>query len=65
VKDNQKITAGQELISFDVEQIKAKGYDPVVLIIVTNQNEQQHLKKYAVSNEQVTAGNKLLEISNK
>lgn len=65
VKDNQKITAGQELISFDVEQIKAKGYDPVALIIVTNQNEQQHLKKYAVSNEQVTAGNKLLEISNK
>jgi PTS system beta-glucosides-specific IIC component len=65
VKDNQKVTAGQDLISFDVEQIKAKGYDPVVLIIVTNQNEQQHLKKYAVSNEQVTAGNKLLEINNK
>ncbi len=66
VKDGQSITAGQKLISFDLDHIKSAGYDPVVLIIVTNQNEQQQLKKYAVSNEQqVTAGNNLLEISNK
>ncbi|KRL14523.1 beta-glucoside-specific PTS transporter subunit IIABC [Schleiferilactobacillus perolens] len=39
VKAGDHVTAGQKLLSFDLKQIKEKGYDPTVMIIVTNSND--------------------------
>ncbi|MFD1465903.1 beta-glucoside-specific PTS transporter subunit IIABC [Lapidilactobacillus mulanensis] len=36
VKVNEHVEAGQALLHFDLAQIKAAGYDPTVMIIVTN-----------------------------
>lgn len=65
VKDNQSIVVGQKLISFDIENIRAKGYDPVVLTIITNQADVQQLKKHANLQQHVTTETKLFEISSK
>ena len=36
VEKGQKITAGQELIEFDLDKIKEAGYDPTIMMIITN-----------------------------
>ncbi|MGC5772534.1 beta-glucoside-specific PTS transporter subunit IIABC [Paenibacillus pabuli] len=36
VKENDRITIGDKLVEFDLEQIKAAGYDPTVMVVVTN-----------------------------
>lgn len=36
VKENETIKAGDRLVEFDLEQIKAAGYDPTVMVVVTN-----------------------------
>lgn len=36
VKKGDKIKAGQELIDFDINAIKKAGYDPTVIMIITN-----------------------------
>lgn len=39
VAEKEQISAGQKLLSFDLELIKQHGYDPVVLMIITNSND--------------------------
>lgn len=36
VKENEKIKVGDRLVEFDLEQIKAAGYDPTVMVVITN-----------------------------
>lgn len=36
VKENDQITIGDKLVEFDLKQIVAAGYDPTVMIVVTN-----------------------------
>lgn len=42
VQAGDKVKAGELLVSFDVEQIEAAGYDPVILLIFTNPDQQPH-----------------------
>lgn len=39
VKKGQKISTGDKLIEFDLDAIKAAGYDPTVIMIVTNASD--------------------------
>lgn len=39
VKKGQKISRGDKLIEFDLDAIKAAGYDPTVIMIVTNASD--------------------------
>lgn len=39
VKDGDIVEAGQKLVSFDIEAIKAEGYDVITPVIITNTNE--------------------------
>lgn len=54
VKVGDKVTRGQKMIHFNVDEIIALGYDPTVICIVTNQDqfkiESYHLEE-SVSNE--------------
>ena len=36
VKKGDKVKAGQELLDFNIDEIKKAGYDPTVIMIVTN-----------------------------
>ncbi|MNC79621.1 PTS system beta-glucoside-specific transporter subunits IIABC [compost metagenome] len=36
VKENDRIGIDDKLVEFDLEKIKAAGYDPTVMVIVTN-----------------------------
>ncbi|MEK5504646.1 MULTISPECIES: PTS sugar transporter subunit IIA [unclassified Paenibacillus] len=36
VRENDQITIGNKLVEFDLKQIVAAGYDPTVMIVVTN-----------------------------
>ncbi|WP_445670917.1 PTS glucose transporter subunit IIA [Paenibacillus sp. FSL R5-0473] len=36
VKENDRIIIGDKIVEFDLEQIKAAGYDPTVMVVVTN-----------------------------
>lgn len=44
VKDGDKVKAGQLLISFDMDKIKAAGYDVTTPMIVTNTDDYQEVK---------------------
>ncbi|MGW9527238.1 beta-glucoside-specific PTS transporter subunit IIABC [Paenibacillus terrae] len=41
VKENDQIKMGDKLVEFDLEQIKASGYDPTVMVIITNSTNYQ------------------------
>ncbi|MFT9003548.1 MAG: glucose PTS transporter subunit IIA, partial [Liquorilactobacillus hordei] len=41
VKQGQHVNQGEELITFDAEQIKANGYDNTVMMIVTNTKQYE------------------------
>ncbi|AZN76175.1 PTS beta-glucoside transporter subunit EIIBCA [Lactobacillus acidophilus] len=36
IKQGMRVKAGDELVSFDIDKIKAAGYDPTVMMIITN-----------------------------
>jgi PTS system arbutin-like IIC component len=40
-----KVTAGTPLLKFDKQKIKAAGYDPTVMMVITNSAEYPLLKK--------------------
>lgn len=39
VEEGQKVKAGQKLMTFDIEKIKAAGYSPVAAVLLTNSDE--------------------------
>lgn len=61
VKKDQEVKTGDLLVEFDLEAIKELGYDPVVMIIVTNSNE--FLEVLPVEENQVENTSDLLLIA--
>ena len=39
VEEGQKVKAGQKLMTFDIEKIKAAGYSPVAAVLLTNSDD--------------------------
>lgn len=48
VQVGQHVTAGEVLETFDLDKIKAAGYNPITMMVVTNQDN------YAVAVDEVT-----------
>ena len=44
VKNGDKVKMGQPLIEFDIDKIKAAGYDTTTMLVVTNHNDYDHVK---------------------
>lgn len=57
VAEGDTVKAGDQLIKFDAELIKSKGYQTTCILVVTNSNEYPNMKKHtgmdAVVNETV------------
>ena len=51
---------GQLLVSFDMEKVKAAGYDVTTPLIVTNSDDYKDVK--ILSEDSVTPSDKVLEI---
>ncbi|MHC9532176.1 beta-glucoside-specific PTS transporter subunit IIABC [Dellaglioa sp. BT-FLS60] len=54
VQDGQKINAGDLLTTFDLEALKENGYDPTIMVIVTNSNRVSDI---TISDDNVVATN--------
>ncbi|WP_414842062.1 PTS beta-glucoside transporter subunit IIBCA [Enterococcus saccharolyticus] len=61
VAKNQRIKTGDPLIEFDLEEIKQSGYDPTIMIIVTNSND--FIEVLQVEEDFVERGSDLLLIA--
>ena len=59
VKEGDKVSAGDKLLSFDPEKIKAHGYEKTCILVVTNGDEYPDMKLHtgmdAVQGETVIA----------
>ncbi len=44
VKNGDKVKMGQPLIEFDIDKIKAEGYDTTTMLVVTNHNDYDRVK---------------------
>ena len=44
VKNGDKVKIGQPLIEFDIDKIKAEGYDTTTMLVVTNHGDYEHVK---------------------
>ena len=60
VKNGDHVKKGQLLISFDMEKVKAAGYDVTTPLIVTNSDDYKDMK--ILSEDSVTPSDKVLEI---
>ena len=60
IKNGDHVKKGQLLISFDMEKIKAAGYDVTTPLIVTNSDDYKDVK--ILSEGSVTPSDKVLEI---
>ena len=60
VKDGQKVVKGQNLIEFDIDEIKKAGYPDTVAILVGNTSDFAAVKR--LDSGKVTAGDELLSI---
>lgn len=60
INDGQRIKKGDLLLTFDLDQIKADGYDVITPVIVTNSAEYQRVDKTQKSN--VDEGDELINL---
>ena len=60
VKNGDHVKKGQLLVSFDMEKVKAAGYDVTTPLIVTNSDDYKDMK--ILSEDSVTPSDKVLEI---
>ena len=60
VKNGDHVKKGQILISFDMEKVKAAGYDVTTPLIVTNSDDYKDVK--ILSEDSVTPSDKVLEL---
>ncbi|MGQ3479617.1 beta-glucoside-specific PTS transporter subunit IIABC [Paenibacillus sp. TY11] len=60
IAEGDRVTKGQLLVEFDIEEIKALGYDITTPIIVTNTAEYSDVK--VLGNNRVHTGDSLLEV---
>jgi len=63
VKKGERFHEGQPLLKFDLEKIKAAGYDPTVMIIVLNTKDFLEVLPVPESNQSVKVGNNLLMLA--
>lgn len=61
VKKEQHVTVNQELIKFDLEKIKQAGYDPTIMLVITNSKQYQ----ITATQETVAKNNWLLQLDTK
>ena len=61
IQEKEEVKKGQLILSFDLEQIIKEGYDPTVLMIVTNSNEFQHVE--IEDSSLIQHGNKLISLA--
>lgn len=61
VEQGQAVKQGEPLLHFDIDKIKAAGYDPTSMIIITNTASYQMIDK--TSAPAVTANEQLLQVS--
>lgn len=60
VKEGDKVTKGQKLITFDIAKIKAAGYHTTTAVLVTNSEDYASLKVNASG--RVSAGSSLITV---
>ena len=60
VEDGQRVKKGDLLLTFDIDKIKAEGYDVITPVVVTNSAEYQSVDKTEKS--QVSRGGLLLSL---
>ena len=60
VKEGEKVTKGQKLITFDIAKIKAAGYHTTTAVLVTNSEDYATFKVNA--SDKVSAGNSLISV---
>ena len=58
VKDGDSIKKGDRLITFDIQKIKAEGYDITTPMVVCNSDDYEMIE--IISNDRVTAGEKAI-----
>ena len=63
VKKGERFHEGQPLLKFDLEKIKAAGYDPTVMIIVLNTKDFLEVLPVPESNQSVKVGNNLVMLA--
>ncbi|MFT8394235.1 MAG: PTS glucose transporter subunit IIA, partial [Liquorilactobacillus ghanensis] len=57
-KKQQHVNAGDKLVSFDLDKIKAAGYDTTIMLVVTNSKNYE----VNVTTETAAADNWLLKL---
>lgn len=60
LQNGDHVKKGQLLVSFDMEKVKAAGYDVTTPLIVTNSDDYKDVK--ILSEDSVTPSDKVLEI---
>lgn len=60
VKDGDKVVKGQLLMTFDIEKIKAAGFDTTTAVLLTNSDDYPDFKILGIGDVEV--GNKMFEI---
>ena len=60
VNKGDHVTKGQQLIKFDLDEIKNAGYDTTIPMVITNSKNYHEIK--AVKEGQVNAGDELLSL---
>ncbi|MDV7751266.1 beta-glucoside-specific PTS transporter subunit IIABC [Enterococcus casseliflavus] len=60
INQGDKVKAGQKLISFDTEAIRAEGYSLLTPVIVTNSNDYSDIQ--TTQSKEVTAQDDLIEV---
>ena len=58
--EGDRVEAGQPIVRFDLEEIRAGGYDPVTPVVVTNADE--HPVSDVVGTGEVSAGDPFFEV---
>lgn len=52
VQQGDSVKKGQTLITFDLEQLKAEGYDTQIPVIITNSDQYQNIEMTTSSKTQ-------------
>lgn len=61
VTQGQHVEKGQKLGSFDIEKLKQAGYDPTVMVVITNTPDYAGVDRIDV--QQVKAGDRLISLT--
>ncbi|HFI0463662.1 TPA: beta-glucoside-specific PTS transporter subunit IIABC [Streptococcus suis] len=60
VKEGDRVNVGQALLAFDLKAIKAAGYDPTIMVVVTN--PQSYEFNYLQTKSQLDKNSPILEL---